>query len=96
MPKIGDWIQIICMEGEPRYTGKIGEITHIDDIGQLHGTWGGCAIIPGTDEFDIIENPMNSFAKKENLEVRTSYDIYDTLDGDKIYVPRHPVFGKEE
>lgn len=96
MPKVGDWIQIQYMEGEPQYSGKIGEITHIDDAGQLHGTWGGCAIIPGADEFDIIENPMNSFAKKEDLEVHTSYDIYDTLDGDKIYVPRRPVFGKEE
>ena len=55
MVKIGDTIKIIYMEGEPQYTGRTGQVTHIDDIGQLHGTWGGCALIPGTDEFEIIK-----------------------------------------
>ena len=56
MVKIGDKIKIISMNGEPQYTGKIGTVEHIDDIGQIHGTWGGCAIIPGTDEYEIITN----------------------------------------
>lgn len=55
MPKVGDKIRIISMEGEPQYNGKIGTIEHIDDIGQLHGTWGGCAVIPGTDMFVVID-----------------------------------------
>ena len=42
----GDTIRIIEMKGEPRYTGKIGTVELIDDIGQIHGTWGGCAIQP--------------------------------------------------
>lgn len=42
--KIGDRIRIIRMEGEPQYTGREGIITHIDDAGQIHGTWGGCAL----------------------------------------------------
>lgn len=51
--KVGDKITITQMEGEPRYTGKSGVVTHIDDLGQLHGTWGGCAIIPNVDEFEV-------------------------------------------
>lgn len=34
--------------------GKEGTVTHIDDAGQLFGTWGGLAIIPEVDEFTII------------------------------------------
>lgn len=52
--KIGTKIRITSMDGEPQYTGKEGVITHIDGAGQLHGTWGGCAIIPGIDTFEII------------------------------------------
>jgi len=36
--------------------GKEGVVTDIDDLGQLHGTWGGLAIIPKLDEFEIITN----------------------------------------
>ena len=54
MPKIGDKIKIIYMEGEPQYSGKEGIIVFIDDIGQLHGTWGGCAIVLNVDCFEII------------------------------------------
>ena len=53
--KVGDTIRIINMKGEPHYTGRVGVIKYIDDIGQLHGTWGGCAIIPEEDEFEIVE-----------------------------------------
>ena len=54
MVKIGDKIKIINMVGEPEYNGKIGYITRIDDLGQIHGTWGGCAIIPEKDTFVIL------------------------------------------
>ena len=36
------------------YNGKEGVITHIDGIGQLHGTWGGLAVIPEKDEIQIL------------------------------------------
>ena len=55
MVKKGDKIRIIEMVGEPHYTGKEGVVNHIDDIGQIHGTWGGCAIVPEEDKFEIIE-----------------------------------------
>ena len=54
MAKIGDKIKIISMNGEPQYTGKVGVVEFIDDMGQIHGTWGGCAIIPNADSFEII------------------------------------------
>lgn len=54
MAKVGDKIEIINMSGEPQYCGKQGVITRIDDIGQLHGTWGGCALIPGVDSFNVL------------------------------------------
>lgn len=43
------------MDGEPQYSGKTGVVKHIDSIGQIHGTWGGCALVPDTDDFEIIE-----------------------------------------
>ena len=52
--KVGDKLRIINMEGEPQYTGKEGTVEYIDDAGQIHGTWGGCALIPDEDEFEII------------------------------------------
>jgi len=48
---IGKTISIIEMKGEPEYCGKIGVVKYIDDAGQLHGSWGGLALIPGEDEF---------------------------------------------
>ena len=55
MANIGDKIQILDMQGELNYFGKVGIITHIDDIGQLHGTWGGLAVIPGVDSYKTLE-----------------------------------------
>lgn len=54
MVKQGDKIRIIKMEGEPQYNGKEGVIEFIDDAGQLHGTWGGCALIPEVDKYEKI------------------------------------------
>ena len=54
--KVGQRIHIIHLQGEDnRYDGKEGVIEHIDGIGQLHGTWGGLAVIPEEDNFYIIE-----------------------------------------
>lgn len=53
--KIGDRVKIYSVD-DPYvdYSGKEGKITHIDDAGQLHGTWGGCALIPGVDKFKVF------------------------------------------
>lgn len=50
-PKVGDKVHIVFMKGEPEYNGREGKVTCVDDIGQLHGTWGGLALIPGTDVY---------------------------------------------
>lgn len=53
MYKVGDKIRIIDMMDEfsgKNYAGKEGTIEYIDSIGQLHGTWGGLAVIPEIDK----------------------------------------------
>lgn len=56
--KVGDKIRIINMEDVRAndYNGKEGIVKHIDSIGQLHGTWGGLAVIPEYDTFVIINS----------------------------------------
>jgi hypothetical protein len=61
MAKVGDKIRIIHLDDcdgtdwqAQRYNGKEGVIEHIDSIGQLHGTWGGLAVNPQCDDFEII------------------------------------------
>lgn len=54
--EIGQKIRIISMEGEPQYSGKEGVISHIDSIGQLHGTWGGLAVQPERDIIEVIND----------------------------------------
>ena len=52
--EMGSVILIIEMKEENNYSGKYGKVLHVDDIGQIHGTWGGCALIPGVDIYLII------------------------------------------
>ena len=55
--KVGLRIRIIHLEGEDnRYDGKEDVIEDIDAIGQLHGTWGGLAVIPEADKILVINN----------------------------------------
>lgn len=56
--KVGDKIRVIKMYGEDaRHFDRdcCGVVEYIDDIGQLHGTWGGLAVMPEVDEFVILE-----------------------------------------
>lgn len=55
MVKEGDEILILEMSGEPSYSGRTGVVTHIDDAGQVHGTWGGLAVVPSIDKVVIIK-----------------------------------------
>jgi hypothetical protein len=43
------------MIDEPRYDGKIGIVKYIDDADQLHGTWGGLAVIENVDRYTILD-----------------------------------------
>ena len=54
---VGDRIRILHMEDPYTpvpYDGKEGEVTFIDSLGQLFGTWGGLAVIPEKDDFEVI------------------------------------------
>ena len=46
-------VHIIKMVGEPQYNGREGYATYIDDMGQIHGTWGGLALQPNRDKFEV-------------------------------------------
>lgn len=59
-PQVGDTIRIIEMQGEPQYSGRTGVIRSIDDMGQLHGSFGGLALIPGVDLWEIIKKGDNN------------------------------------
>ena len=52
--KVGDKIKILSMYNEPSYDGRTGVVEYIDSLGQLHGTWGGLAIIPDADMFVLV------------------------------------------
>lgn len=66
--RVGDTIRIIVMDGEPQYTNKVGVVRLIDDAGQIHGSWGSCALINGLDRFEVISQVEESFyLGKEDL-----------------------------
>jgi hypothetical protein len=52
---LGKTIRIISMSGEPHYTGREGIVRKVDDIGQLHGSWGGLAINTDADSFEVLD-----------------------------------------
>ena len=66
---IGKKIRIIDMKGEPQYAGKEGVVTHIDDAGQIHGTWGGCALVD-VDEWELAK-PDPDHYHDDCVDVRT-------------------------
>ena len=61
--KIGSYIKILEMKKEPQYTGKIGKVLFIDDNNQIHGTWGGCALISEVDKFEVLSKERNRLFK---------------------------------
>jgi len=61
--KVGDKVRIIRMDDAggkdwqaSRMNGVIGVIDYIDDAGQVHLEGHGLALIPGIDEFEIIND----------------------------------------
>jgi len=72
---IGKIIKIEDMEGELRYSGKKGVVEYVDDMGQLHGTWGGCAVIPETDSFKVL----NEKKMRERQAQKDAWKYNNTL-----------------
>ena len=45
----------VVIDDPYHFVSKDGVVTHVDDAGHIHGTWGGLAVIPGEDSIKIIE-----------------------------------------
>ena len=57
--KVGDTIKIIgfsgdCYESELKLIGATGVVEYIDDLGAIHGTWGGLSLLP-EDDYIVIK-----------------------------------------
>ena len=52
--KSGDIIHIYHIFGESEYKDREGVVKYIDDMNQIHGTWGGLALL-FDDDWEIIE-----------------------------------------
>ena len=65
----GDLIRITKLEDpyEHDYVGREGVVEHIDSMGQLHGTWGGLAVIPGEDRFVIIQRAVDPSIPEDEI-----------------------------
>lgn len=89
---VGDHIKIINMEGEPQYAGKEGVVDYIDDIGQLHGTWGGCALIPDVDEFTKVNNESLEKVEleTEDQKIKIETQPKDPVPGVEMVAPISP------
>lgn len=56
---VGDTVRITKLD-DPyipmgSYVGREGVVESIDSMNQLHGTWGGLALIPGEDDWVVIK-----------------------------------------
>jgi len=84
--KVGDKIRIGHLDGEDTsYDGREGTVEHIDSIGQLHGTWGGLAVIPGVDNFEIITEKLEEAKKDKILEASSAETKAFKQGGDALH-----------
>lgn len=82
--KNGQWLKILYMAGEPHYTGKIGQVEHTDDMGQIHGTWGGCALRPMSgDRYTLITEEQ----ARAELAKQAEADKPKQVKGGSVCVP---------
>lgn len=67
---VGDTVKILgfsgdCYESERRLVGKSGIVEYIDDMGAIHGTWGGLSLLP-EDNYIIIKKKETENGQKRN------------------------------
>ena len=76
MAKVGDKIVIkgFASNGPSAadYIGKTGIVEFIDDIGQLHGTWGSLGILP-EDEYEVLQEGETVHVFNDYLNPTTVY-----------------------
>lgn len=82
-PFVGRKVLIHEMEGEPQYAGKTGVVTSVDDAGQIHGTWGGCALVEG-DRYEFIDSDKEEKLPKEGPKTKywsvpVVYEMYGSI-----------------
>lgn len=96
MFNVGDRIKIINMQGEPQYNGKVGRITHIDDYGHLHGTWGGCSVIPAFDTCTNVSlKTVKDFDGNVYVNIKDLYDFLEEYYGEDTAELVHQTIIKE-
>lgn len=66
---VGDLIRITELNDpyDNTYVGREGVVEHIDSMGQLHGTWGGLAVIPTEDRFVIIQRAIDKSVSEDEI-----------------------------
>ena len=88
--KVGDYIKIKKMVGEPLYSGRKGYVEYVDSAGLLHGTWGDLAIIPWKDEIEYAnEDGLNRVLLHSGILVGVFLVSMGILSSDIV-----PVWGK--
>lgn len=88
--RVGDTIRILSLApnadgthdpAEKHYVGKEGVVQSIDDMGNIHGTWGGISLLHGRDSYAIIKRatlPEGEFAKLDYFE-KMAFGISDEI-----------------
>lgn len=51
---VGKQVEVTILDPYRPIINKVGVVQFVDDIGQLHGTWGGLAADPTEDDIKII------------------------------------------
>ena len=51
---IGKKVRVNILDDWNPILNKTGIVEYVDDMGQLHGTWGGLAVIPDIDDIELV------------------------------------------
>ena len=85
-PFVGRKVFIRRMKGEPQYSGREGTVTYVDDCGQIHGTWGGCALTLEDDFSWLGSGPDPDHYNDGMIDVRNIPDfnliVFTSNEGD--------------
>lgn len=57
---LGKRVRVTINDPHDPYCAREGVVKYVDDLGQLHGTWGSLAAIPYEDLIEIVDEGDNS------------------------------------
>ena len=74
----------------PINAGAIMAVSHIDDAGQINGTWlepykSALAVIPEVDNFEVIEGGMDEIKRLKAEELYNNMVLYDDISKSEWY-----------